>query len=235
MCVLLTFSTAAPSDTDTAAIVDGAGKYSEETFSYHVNNHVSYVDEYHYYYLLLLLLLSLLKTHQCSLGTRTGDTGAGGQGEKGGSGISDLRSLSVLYSHTFRVRILMTSKSSSSSSSEIVLSSQGAKCTISTHGCQVTSFIPKETVGRDMRGCTVPGKEVFFMSKLEHTDKSKARRGGAYIREKILLHPTDVVLDLCVCVCVNDVNGMHWMRGTHMNAWLRRSSGMENKKKPSGI
>ena len=129
----------------------------------------------------------------------------------------------------------MTSKSSSSSSSEIVLSSQGAKCTISTHGCQVTSFIPKETVGRDMRGCTVPGKEVFFMSKLEHTDKSKARRGGAYIREKILLHPTDVVLDLCVCVCVNDVNGMHWMRGTHMNAWLRRSSGMENKKKPSGI
>ena len=203
MCVLLTFSTAAPSDTDTAAIVDGAGKYSEETFSYHVNNHVSYVDEYHYYYLLLLLLLlSLLKTHQCSLGTRTGDTGAGGQGEKGGSGISDLRSLSVLYSHTFRVRILMTSKSSSSSSSEIVLSSQGAKCTISTHGCQVTSFIPKKTVGRDMRGCTVPGKEVFFMSKLEHTDKSKARRGGAYIREKILLHPTDVVLDLCVCVCV---------------------------------
>ena len=63
MCVLLTFSTAAPSDTDTAAIVDGARKYSEETFSYHVNNHVSYVDEYHYYYLLLLLLLlSLLKT-----------------------------------------------------------------------------------------------------------------------------------------------------------------------------
>lgn len=82
-----------------------------------------------------------------------------------------------------RIPILM----SAASSSEIVLASQGAQCTISTHGAQVLSFVPAPAAGRTEGGgdAGAGGGDVFFMSALEYTDKRKAKRGGEHVHDKI--------------------------------------------------